>query len=281
MKIIKSILIWLCLIPFAILNGGFREYILHPTVPSPWDLTISGIILCCIIIFISQLFLPYLGETTRKERYTIAFTWLILTILFETTFKLSVGYTLYALLQTYNPIHGNLWLLVVVSTVFSPLIILTKNNKQTLFSSIILVTHNKKKYLPLLLLADEQESMIDRYLEKGDLFIYKKGKTAIASAVITKEKEGIYELKNLAVMPDFQRKGYGKKMINFIWKYYPTCKTLYVGTGNTPSTLSFYTHYGFVYSHTLPNFFTENYDHPIIEEGTLLKDMIYLKMERK
>ena len=32
------------------------------------------------------------------------------------------------------------------------------------------VTENKKRYLPLLLLADEQESMIDRYLEQGDLF---------------------------------------------------------------------------------------------------------------
>ena len=29
------------------------------------------------------------------------------------------------------------------------------------------VLHNKKQYLDLLLLADEQESMIDRYLERG------------------------------------------------------------------------------------------------------------------
>jgi hypothetical protein len=32
------------------------------------------------------------------------------------------------------------------------------------------ITHNKKKYLDLLLLADEQEDMIDTYLEPGDLF---------------------------------------------------------------------------------------------------------------
>ena len=30
---------------------------------------------------------------------------------------------------------------------------------------------NKKQYLDLLLLADEQESMIDRYLERGDMFV--------------------------------------------------------------------------------------------------------------
>ena len=36
---------------------------------------------------------------------------------------------------------------------------------------IILLTENKKQYIDLLLLADEQESMIDRYLERGDMFV--------------------------------------------------------------------------------------------------------------
>jgi hypothetical protein len=34
---------------------------------------------------------------------------------------------------------------------------------------IIKVTENKKQYLDLLLLADEQESMMDGYLSEGDL----------------------------------------------------------------------------------------------------------------
>lgn len=32
------------------------------------------------------------------------------------------------------------------------------------------ITQNKKQYLDLLLLADEQENMIDKYLESGDMF---------------------------------------------------------------------------------------------------------------
>lgn len=32
------------------------------------------------------------------------------------------------------------------------------------------ITRNKKQYLDLLLLADESEHMIDRYLESGDMF---------------------------------------------------------------------------------------------------------------
>ena len=33
------------------------------------------------------------------------------------------------------------------------------------------IFYNKKQYLDLLLLADEQESMIDRYLKRGDMFV--------------------------------------------------------------------------------------------------------------
>ncbi|MFR9152056.1 MAG: GNAT family N-acetyltransferase, partial [Hungatella sp.] len=32
------------------------------------------------------------------------------------------------------------------------------------------IEENKKQFMDLLLLADEQESMIDKYLERGDLF---------------------------------------------------------------------------------------------------------------
>ena len=37
---------------------------------------------------------------------------------------------------------------------------------------IKLVTSDKKEFLDLLLLADEQESMIDRYLERGDMLFF-------------------------------------------------------------------------------------------------------------
>ena len=36
---------------------------------------------------------------------------------------------------------------------------------------IIEVIENKKDYIELLLLADEQEDMIDRYLDKGKMYV--------------------------------------------------------------------------------------------------------------
>lgn len=140
---------------------------------------------------------------------------------------------------------------------------------------------NKKQYLDLLLLADEQESMIDRYLERGKMFVLVDNNEVKASCVITKEGKGIYEIKNIAVYPQFQRQGYGKKLIFFLLEHYKTrCHTMLVGTGDAPTTLTFYQKCGFVYSHRIPNFFIDNYDHPIFEEGKQLKDMIYLKINK-
>lgn len=130
---------------------------------------------------------------------------------------------------------------------------------------IQLVSTDKKRFLPLLLLADEQESMIDRYLERGDLYVmYDK----------TDEGKGIRELKNLAVAPHWQRKGYGRQMVEYLCqRYQNVCHTLMVGTGDSRMTISFYQSCGFVYSHTVPDFFTLHYDHPIVEDEKILKDM--------
>ena len=49
--------------------------------------------------------------------------------------------------------------------------------------TITQITENKKQYLDLLLLADEQESMIDRYLERGELFVLEdEGVKAVGSS---------------------------------------------------------------------------------------------------
>lgn len=143
---------------------------------------------------------------------------------------------------------------------------------------ILRIDKNKKQFISLLLLADEQENMIDRYLEKGVMYaLYDNGK-AKAECVVTDEGNGVLEIKNIAVAPEAQRKGYGKAMIDFlIMKYSGDFSVLQVGTGDSPLTVPFYEKCGFVRSHSIKNFFTDNYDRPIYECGVLLRDMIYLR----
>ncbi|MDE7133605.1 MAG: GNAT family N-acetyltransferase, partial [Lachnospiraceae bacterium] len=81
------------------------------------------------------------------------------------------------------------------------------------------VTANRKKYIDLLLLADEQEEMIDRYLEKGTMYILDDNGVK-AECVVTDESGGVLEIKNIATDPDHQGKGYGKMLIDFIIEKY-------------------------------------------------------------
>lgn len=143
---------------------------------------------------------------------------------------------------------------------------------------IVPVEFEKKDFLFLLLLADEQESMIDRYLERGEMFALKDEERTLAVIVVTDEGEGVLEIKNLAVSPDAQKRGSGRAMIDFVaGRYAGRAHTLLVGTGDSPLTVPFYEKCGFVRSHAVKDFFTDNYDHPIIEGGVLLRDMVYLK----
>ncbi|WP_270808096.1 hypothetical protein [Clostridium fessum] len=87
------------------------------------------------------------------------------------------------------------------------------------------VNENKKQFISLLLLADEQESMVERYLEKGTMYVLEDNDEK-AECVVTEP-------------------------------FYEKC--------------------GFVRSHKIPHFFTDNYDHPIYEGGVQLIDMIYLQ----
>lgn len=141
------------------------------------------------------------------------------------------------------------------------------------------VKENKKQFLPLLLLADEQEDMVDRYLEKGAMYVLDDN-GAKAECVVTDEGNGILEIKNIAVEPKSQRMGYGKALIDFLVKKYAgQYSVLQAGTGDSPLTVPFYEKCGFVRSHKIPGFFAENYDHPIYECGIQLVDMVYLRKQ--
>ena len=141
------------------------------------------------------------------------------------------------------------------------------------------ITDNKKQYLDLLLLADEQEDMIDKYLENGDMYALYDNDLKSVCVVVAIDKETC-ELKNIATYEKHQGKGYAKALIKFVSDFYKNkYKTMLVGTGEVPSILSFYENCGFKKSHAVKNFFTDNYDHPMFEEGIQLIDMVYLKKE--
>ena len=118
---IKSFLVWLCFIPAAILNGGLREHVLAGAVGEQWALPLSGIILSACIFLITWLLLPRAVKAiSTKDSLRVGICWVSLTVAFEFVSGLAGGSTITELLAAYNPLTGNLWLLVLAVTLLSP-----------------------------------------------------------------------------------------------------------------------------------------------------------------
>lgn len=140
------------------------------------------------------------------------------------------------------------------------------------------VPADKWQYRELLLLADEQEDMVARYLDRGAMYVLRENDAVVAQCVVTDEGDGLLELKSLSVLPAYQKKGYGRALVQFVEETYRDAfHTLRVGTGDSPLTLPFYRRCGFVESHRVKDFFLAHYDHPIVEAGVRLTDMVYLQ----
>ena len=142
--------------------------------------------------------------------------------------------------------------------------------------NIKIIPENKKDFLDLLLLADEQEDMIDKYLDRGTLFALYDDDLK-STCVVTDEGDDTYELQSLATYPQFQGQGYARRLINHVCDFYKCNGLMIVGTGD--SLIPFYEKSGFVFSHRVENYFIEHYDEPIWDGGVLLKDKVYLKKD--
>lgn len=82
------------------------------------------------------------------------------------------------------------------------------------------ITKGKKRYLDLLLIGDEQERMIDRYIDRGEMYVLFISDTAAGVCVITKESNGLIEIRNIAILPEYRRKGFGRSLLEFVERLY-------------------------------------------------------------
>ena len=140
---------------------------------------------------------------------------------------------------------------------------------------IEIITDDKWHFRELLLLADESEEMIAKYLERGTLFaLFDGGLRSVC--VVTDEGDGLCELKNLATYEEFQHLGYGSALVAHTCEFFAAdFDAMLVGTGGT--TVAFYEQCGFEVVNVLKNYFIEHYDFPIIENCVQVFDRVNLK----
>lgn len=81
--------------------------------------------------------------------------------------------------------------------------------------------------MDLLLIADEQINMIEKYLYRGEMFgLRDDGLKALC--VVTEEEPGVYEIKNIVTVPQYQRQGHGKQLISCVADYYKDKARIYM-----------------------------------------------------
>jgi len=133
----KNFLLWLPMIPIAILNGmlrefGYKEYV--GELAAHQISTVIGIVLIGLYIF---LIFRFLKITSKTNAFQIGITWLAFTVLFEFGFGYFVmGHPFSKLISDYNIFEGRVWALFLIWLVLAPYLIykrkLQRNNSITL-----------------------------------------------------------------------------------------------------------------------------------------------------
>ena len=120
-KYIQAIGIWFLIIPLAIINGGLRENVLVKL--GNIALPLSGLILSICIFLVAYLLIPKIKNCEAKDYIIFGVIWFVLTNLFDLFMYISEGGGFKDLLNSYNFLNGNLWILVVMTTLISPLVV--------------------------------------------------------------------------------------------------------------------------------------------------------------
>ena len=118
----RAFIMWIVFAFCGILNGVLREEVITPRLGADAGHVVSTIILCCVILVGSLLFVTRLRLTDRRSLLFVGMLWLGLTVAFEFLFGHYVmGHPWERLLADYDITRGRLWVLVLLSELLAPL----------------------------------------------------------------------------------------------------------------------------------------------------------------
>ncbi len=135
----------------------------------------------------------------------------------------------------------------------------------------------------LLLEADPSKKKIAEYLKSGIVFVAEYQHELVGVIVVVPRGEED-EIVNLAVEAKYRGRGIAKKLLHFVTKQSEESGKHHVviGTGNSSiNQLALYQKCGFRIENIIKNYFIENYEEAIFENGIQCMDMIVLKKRIK
>jgi len=136
--------------------------------------------------------------------------------------------------------------------------------------------------MALLLLADPSPEIVQGYLGRGQVYVGAQADAIIAVYVLLSTRPETIELVNVAVAPQWQGQGLGKRMVQHAIETAKRmgCSTIEVGTGNSGvGQLALYQKCGFRITGVDLDFFVRHYAEPIVENGIACRDMIRMRLD--
>ncbi|NMM47679.1 GNAT family N-acetyltransferase [Flammeovirgaceae bacterium KN852] len=136
--------------------------------------------------------------------------------------------------------------------------------------------------MELLLTADPSIELINSYLKPGSCHIAQLNSEIVGVLVLNTINPETLEIKNIAVHESQQGKGIGNALLAYSEKISRESgyKKLVIGTGNSSfRQLNIYQKAGFEIDRIKKNYFTDNYEEPIFENGIQCKHLIILEKE--
>lgn len=123
MPILRSVAAWTVILVLAMANGMLREAVLLPNLSKPVAYVLSGLVLSVLILIVAIALARWLKLTSSSRSMPVGLLWLSLTLVFEFGFgRLVQGRSWAEMLDDYTFKDGNIWPLVLVVTLFAPLI---------------------------------------------------------------------------------------------------------------------------------------------------------------
>ena len=147
---------------------------------------------------------------------------------------------------------------------------------------IIKVTKQEELPMDLLLLADPSERLVREYVSRSENYILIEKDQTIGVIVLLPTRPNTLEIVNIAIDPNYQGKGYAKKLLKFAIKNAKNkgFKHIEIGTANSSiNQLALYQKVGFRINYIDKDFFLKNYHDEIYENHIQAIDMIRLHMD--
>ena len=133
----------------------------------------------------------------------------------------------------------------------------------------------------LLLSADGPKPEIEKYLRRGELWLAACDGATVGAMVLMETRVDVWEIMNLAVLPEAQRKGVGTRLLK---KARTVARQrgahrLEVGTGSGGvGQLAFYQRFGFRIVGVDTDFFVRRWHKVWLQNGIPLRDMVRMEI---